>query len=133
MKEDNGGFGTNVSDMEKRLKEFREKRVEPNKNMEESKKRRLLIQSEAMYNTNNGSIGPPYNPPSPKSISVGGVGGVLCILSVHHRRGNFTNEIDDEMDDVMSLGYTSQNSGALASMQSFKQLKRAKYRLLEVK
>ena len=59
----NGGCGTKMVDLEKRLKECRDNRVNPNKNMEESNKRSLLIQSEAVANTNNVARRPPTNPP----------------------------------------------------------------------
>ena len=59
----NGGCGTKMVDLEKRLKECRDNRVNPNKNMEESNKRSLLIQSEAVANTTNVSRRPPTNPP----------------------------------------------------------------------
>ena len=83
---------------------------------------RLLLHSEAVANANNTSIRTPANYPSPTRISVWGV---LCGLSLHYWRGDFKNDIDDEMYNVMSLGDTSQHFGAFASMQYFQQLKRA--------
>ena len=71
-----------MANQKKRLKECWDMRFDPNKNMEESKKRSLLIQSEAMDNTNNSSIKPPANhPPPPTRISVGGEGRGFSIAS----------------------------------------------------
>ena len=77
LEEENRGCGTNMADLEKILKECRDDRADPNNKMEESKRRSLLLQSEAMNNSNNVSIRPPINTPSPTSISVGGGGGSL--------------------------------------------------------
>ena len=66
MEEENGGCSTKMANLDKRLKDCWDRRMDPNKNMEESKKRSLLIQSKAIDNTNNSSIRPPANnPPSP--------------------------------------------------------------------
>ena len=85
-----------------------------------------------MSNANKVSSRPPYNPPFPTSISVWVEGG-FSVASPYIIGGGFTNDIDDEMDNVMILGDTSQNSGPWSSMQSFQQLNRAKFRLLETK
>ena len=53
MQEENGGCGTKMANLKKKLKDCWDRRVDPNKNMEESKKRSLLIQSESMNKTNN--------------------------------------------------------------------------------
>ena len=66
MEEENGGCGTNMADLKKSLKESRYDRVNPNKKMDESNKRSLLLQSEAMDNANNGSRRPIANPLSHK-------------------------------------------------------------------
>ena len=71
---------------------------------------------------------PPIIPPPQGSVFGG-----FSVASPYIIGGGFTNDIDDEMDDVMILGDTSQNSGPWSSMQSFQQLNRAKFRLLETK
>ena len=63
MEGENGGCGTKMANLKKRLKVCWDRRVHPNKNMEESNKRSLLIQSETMDNTNNSSIRPPVHTP----------------------------------------------------------------------
>ena len=44
LEEENGGCSTKMANLRKRLKECRDRRVDPNKNMEESNKKSLLSQ-----------------------------------------------------------------------------------------
>ena len=75
LEEENRGCDTMMDNLNKRLKECWDRRVDPNKNIEESKKRSLLIQSESMNKTNNTpSDLPPKPPPLSQQARVLGVG-----------------------------------------------------------
>ena len=76
MEEENGYFCAKMDDLGKVLKECRGERDYLNNKLEESKKRNLLIQSEATANTNNGFSIPPVNPYPPQtSVLEGGFPG----------------------------------------------------------
>ena len=114
MEEENIYCGTKVADLDKRLKECRDHMGDINKKMNESNKRNLMIQSEAMDNYKSGPKRPPINSQSRTIIRIGGE--IPHILYLHCSRGGFKNDIDNNMHDVTIIGDTPQHVRASVAM-----------------
>ena len=89
-----------------------------------------MLQSYNTDNSHNSSIRPLVNTSSPTNISIGWGKG-SCNLFLYHCKGGFKDDIDNYMENIISLGEKHHNSGALSDIKLIQQLKISKYHLLK--